>query len=102
MPGDVGHREPGIGGHRAHGDLQQWLSDHHLEVVDVAVDALPGRFTSGGQAFNITHVVTAGSPIGRTDIPADVQVLSLENQRDIVPHLDAAPNPDRFRLRRAR
>ncbi|MEU4692535.1 hypothetical protein [Actinoplanes sp. NPDC023714] len=45
--------------------------------------------------FNVTHVVTAGSPVGRIDVPGDVQVLSLENRHDIVPHLDAADNPDR-------
>jgi PGAP1-like protein len=48
-----------------------------------------------GTEYNVTHVVTAGSPIGRIDIPDDVQVLSLENEHDIVPHLDAADNPDR-------
>ncbi|WP_433825780.1 esterase/lipase family protein [Actinoplanes sp. CA-015351] len=45
--------------------------------------------------FNVTHVVTAGSPVGRIEVPGDVQVLSLENKHDIVPHLDAAANPDR-------
>ena len=50
---------------------------------------------TGGFNFNVTHVLTAGSPIGRVDIPANVQVLSLENSHDIVPHLDAAANPDR-------
>jgi hypothetical protein len=45
--------------------------------------------------FNVTHVVTAGSPVGRIDVPASVQMLSLENQHDIVPHLDGAANPDR-------
>jgi hypothetical protein len=43
--------------------------------------------------FNVTHVVTAGSPIGRMPIPDNVQVLSMENSGDIVPHLDAAENP---------
>lgn len=48
-----------------------------------------------GSEFNITHVVTAGSPVGRIDIPDNVQVLSFENNHDIVPHLDATDNPDR-------
>jgi hypothetical protein len=43
--------------------------------------------------YNVTHVVTAGSPVGRIDIPGDVQVLSMENRNDIVPHLDATDNP---------
>lgn len=49
-------------------------------------------FVSNGE-FNVTHVVTAGSPVGRMPIPDGVQVLSLENSGDIVPHLDAADNP---------
>jgi predicted esterase len=44
--------------------------------------------------FNVTHVITAGSPVGRMPIPDGVQMLSLENNGDIVPHLDAAENPD--------
>lgn len=51
--------------------------------------------TNGTFNYNITHVVTAGSPIGRTEIPPNVQVLSLENSHDVVPHLDATDNPDR-------
>ncbi|WP_143466649.1 lipase family protein [Lentzea kentuckyensis] len=47
---------------------------------------------SGG--YNVTHVVTAGSPVGRIDIPDNVQMLSLENKGDIVPHLDATDNPN--------
>ncbi|PPK67830.1 hypothetical protein V5P93_007172 [Actinokineospora auranticolor] len=43
--------------------------------------------------YNITHVVTAGSPVGGIPIDERVQVLSLENNGDIVPHLDAAENP---------
>ncbi|MGH3721802.1 MAG: alpha/beta hydrolase [Pseudonocardiaceae bacterium] len=49
-------------------------------------------FVTSGQ-YNVTHVVTAGSPIGRIPIPDNVQVLSLENSGDIVPHLDASDNP---------
>jgi pimeloyl-ACP methyl ester carboxylesterase len=48
--------------------------------------------------YNVTHVVTAGAPIARIDIPNNVQVLALENSHDIVPHLDAADNPDRPNL----
>jgi hypothetical protein len=45
--------------------------------------------------YNVTNVVTAGSPVGEIDIPTSVQVLSIENKHDIVPHLDSASNPDR-------
>ncbi|MEU8182564.1 alpha/beta hydrolase [Micromonospora sp. NPDC049044] len=61
-----------------------------MVAAQAAHDSANGNFD-----FNVTHVVTAGSPIGTTDVPANVQVLSLENSHDIVPHLDAADNPDR-------
>ncbi|MET0929417.1 MAG: hypothetical protein ABWX74_07855 [Aeromicrobium sp.] len=44
--------------------------------------------------FDITSVVTGGSPIGRFDIPDDVSVLSLEHEQDAVPKLDGVDNPD--------
>jgi hypothetical protein len=65
----VGHSQGGIVAAQATGDLK-------------------------ANGYNVTHVVTAGSPVGRIDVPGDVQVLSLENRNDIVPHLDASDNPD--------
>ncbi|GAA2510818.1 alpha/beta hydrolase [Pilimelia columellifera] len=50
---------------------------------------------AGGFAFNVTHVVAVGAPIGHVVAPSHVQVLSLENRHDIVPRLDAAENRDR-------
>lgn len=47
-----------------------------------------------GFGYNVTHVVTAGSPIARFDIPDDVQVLSLEFTEDPVARLDGRGNPD--------
>lgn len=47
-----------------------------------------------GERYNVTHVVTAGSPVGGIDVPDNVQVLSMENRGDIVPHLDARENPN--------
>jgi hypothetical protein len=44
--------------------------------------------------FRVTHVVTAGSPVGGMPVPAGVQVLSLENSRDLVPHTDGRANGD--------
>ena len=61
-----------------------------MVAAQAAHDTGTGRF-----GFNVTHVVTAGSPVGGTEIPSHVQVLSLENEHDIVPHLDARDNPDR-------
>jgi len=48
-----------------------------------------------GSGFNVTHVVTAGSPVaGIHDYPAGTHVLSLENRGDIVPLLDGRDNAD--------
>jgi hypothetical protein len=70
----------------------------HSEGGIVAVDAARDAVRSG--RFNITHVVTAGSPIGviARDLPASVQVLALENSADLVPRCDGAANPDRTNL----
>jgi hypothetical protein len=67
----------------------------HSEGGIVAVNAARDAAESG--RFRITHVVTAGSPVGAlaADLPANVQLLSLENTADIVPALDDVPNPDR-------
>ena len=43
--------------------------------------------------YDVTHVVTAGSPVATSGIPDDVTVLSLENTGDVVPLLDGEPNP---------
>lgn len=49
----------------------------------------------GGDGFNVTHVVTAGSPTAQVDAyPPGSHVLSLEHQGDVVPLVDGAPNPD--------
>ncbi len=48
-----------------------------------------------GSDFDVTHVVTAGSPIaGIHDYPPGSHVLSLENRGDIVPLLDGHDNAD--------
>jgi hypothetical protein len=50
---------------------------------------------SGQHGYHVTDLVTAGSPTAQLDgFPAGSHVLSLEQQGDIVPELDGAPNPD--------
>ena len=68
------------------------LVGHSLGGV-IATDL--ARDASG--EFHISHVITAGSPIGLSvgAVPSRVQVLALENDGDVVPGLDGAPNPDR-------
>jgi hypothetical protein len=67
----------------------------HSQGGMVAVTAARDAVASGD--FNVTHVVTAGAPIGLTvgALPRSVEVLALENARDVVPHLDGVANPDR-------
>ena len=67
----------------------------HSEGGMVAVTAARDATKSG--EFDVTHVVTAGAPIGRTvgGLPARVKVLALENTTDVVPHLDGVENPDK-------
>jgi hypothetical protein len=50
------------------------------------------------QGFNVTHVVTIGSPIATVDVPGEVQVLALEHSNDVVPRLDGRANPDRANI----
>ncbi|HET9657213.1 MAG TPA: hypothetical protein VFP72_17810 [Kineosporiaceae bacterium] len=45
--------------------------------------------------YDITHVVTVGSPIAGYPVPDDVQVLAVEHTDDVVPRLDGRANPDR-------
>lgn len=70
----------------------------HSEGGIVAVNA--ARDAARSQRFRITHVVTAGSPIGviARQLPSSVQVLALENASDVVPHCDGADNPDRLNI----
>jgi hypothetical protein len=59
-----------------------------------------GGITAGQMAadpslnYNITHVVTSGSPVANFDIPSNVQVLSMEFDQDPVAQLDGHQNPD--------
>ncbi len=50
---------------------------------------------AGHGGYDVTDVVTAGSPTAQVPgFPSGSHVLSLEQQGDIVPELDGAPNPD--------
>jgi hypothetical protein len=67
----------------------------HSEGGMIAVNAA-SRATVRAQ-FHISHVITAGAPIGllSAHVPASTAVLALENDGDVVPHLDGRANPDR-------
>ena len=70
----------------------------HSEGGMVAVNA--ARDAVASCAFNVTHVITAGAPIGLIagELPSSVQVLALENKSDVVPHLDGRVNPDKINV----
>ena len=68
------------------------LTGHSQGGITAAALAADPAFSEG---FNLTHVVTGGAPIARMDIPEDVDVLSLEHDRDPVARLDGETNPDR-------
>jgi pimeloyl-ACP methyl ester carboxylesterase len=70
----------------------------HSEGGMVAVQAALTCAKSG--QFRVTHVVTAGAPVGLTvaKLPSSVQVLAVENHNDIVPHLDGRTNPDKVNV----
>lgn len=67
----------------------------HSEGGMVAATAAIEARASG--RFHVTHVVTAGAPIGAIapHIPREVSVLAIENKHDLIPHLDARTNDDR-------
>jgi pimeloyl-ACP methyl ester carboxylesterase len=66
----------------------------HSEGGIIAVNTARDARRTG--EFRITHVITAGAPIGDVlgRLPGSVQVLALENERDVVPATDSAENPD--------
>jgi pimeloyl-ACP methyl ester carboxylesterase len=68
----------------------------HSEGGMVAVNA---ALHADGR-FRITHVVTAGAPVGDTvgAVPRDVRVLAVENEHDAVPHLDDRANPAKLNV----
>jgi hypothetical protein len=43
--------------------------------------------------FTVTHLVTAGAPLGRVEVPAGIRVLALEHVLDIVPRIEGRENP---------
>jgi pimeloyl-ACP methyl ester carboxylesterase len=65
----------------------------HSQGGVVAVNTAKAAAQSG--EFTITHVITAGAPIGvaARGTPTSVQVLAIENAHDVIPKLDGAANP---------
>lgn len=45
------------------------------------------------RGYRVTHLVSAGAPISRYDVPEGVRVLSIDNLLDPIPHVDGRANP---------
>ena len=59
-----------------------------MVAVALAKQAKEGQF-----GYQVSQVVTFGSPVGSNPAEALPNVLSVENKADFVPHLDAISNP---------
>jgi hypothetical protein len=69
--------------------------DDPVMIVGHSQGGMEGVWAAGHGDFNVTQVVTAGSPVAAMgEPPGDVAVLSLENHGDVVPLLDGEPNAD--------
>ena len=71
-------------------------SDEPVLIVGHSLGGMEAAATLAGHGgYHVTDVVTAGSPTAQLPgFPAGSHVLSLEQEGDIVPELDGAPNPD--------
>lgn len=68
------------------------LTGHSQGGITAAALAADPSFA---EEFNVTHIVTGGSPVARFDIPAAVQILSIEHDQDPIPRLEGEANPER-------
>ncbi|HYO85464.1 MAG TPA: alpha/beta hydrolase [Dermatophilaceae bacterium] len=66
------------------------LVGHSLGGLTATVAAGDPRLR---ERYLVTHVVTAGSPVGGLALPPGVRGLSLEHRADLVPMLDGHANP---------
>lgn len=89
---DALRQAQGAAGRTGRGDPVM-LTGHSLGGIAAASIAASA---SAREGLNITHVVTIGSPVAHLAVPEDIEVLSLAHTKDVVTHLDLAPNPDRL------
>jgi hypothetical protein len=77
-------------------DLAGVRADEPLMLVGHSLGGMEAAaLLSDQHGYHVTDVVTAGAPTAQVGgFPAGSHVLSLEQQGDIVPELDGAPNPD--------
>jgi pimeloyl-ACP methyl ester carboxylesterase len=78
-------------------DDKVMLVGHSLGGMVAVETARDAERAKGARHFEVTDVVTAGSPIARTvrRLPSTVQVLALENSDDLVPQAEGETNPAR-------
>lgn len=59
----------------------------------LAAMSMAEESSSGSFPYKVVNVVTFGSPVGQKNVNSEVNVLSLENDSDLVPKLDGRGNP---------
>lgn len=69
------------------------LSGHSQGGITAAALAAQPEFRA--RHAGLRHIITSGAPIGRSGLPPEIHVLSLEHEQDLVPRLDGEDNPDR-------
>ncbi|MFM5951939.1 MAG: hypothetical protein ACKOOE_05010, partial [Micrococcales bacterium] len=52
-----------------------------------------GALASGTGGFNVSAIVTMGSPIAHLDLPSGTEVMAIEHSNDVIPALSGAINP---------
>ena len=72
-------------------DAEVMLMGHSQGGILAAALAADERAT---RRFNVTGVLTYGSPVGRITIPEGIKMLSVEHLQDPVPRTDGTDNPD--------
>ncbi len=72
-------------------------SEVEIMTVGFSQGGIVAAAIAASGQYNVTQVVTAGSPIAGyvKDMPEGIKILSLEQLGDPVPQLDGSPNPVR-------
>lgn len=62
-------------------------------IAGYSLGGLLASQIASDQNFNVTGLLTLGSPIGQVSIPSDVSVVSLEHSNDPIPGITGETNP---------
>lgn len=65
----------------------------NVVLVGYSLGGLVAGELAASHKFNVTGVLTIGSPLGQQNIPADIPVLSIQHSNDPVPAATGHSNP---------